>query len=457
MAFPISPREQELSARPRATEPGLMNGSMPQSLRLVVAASGAVIAAALVVRIRCRRRIENHSETLDYIRAFRQIALVSWASALEPWPHGPLTHAATILRAIELRPSKSLNTRPDGGAWRSGLESVATPASLDDLGAFSLGDPVDAASLLSDGERVVLPYHISAAHRCHVLVAHESGYRPTEASFLFIGQRQRVARVVAVPWAEADRLAESLPEASVLGPVLFGQMVARCGSTVLCHAMERMDVGCQSVSEPDVLGDIHEMLEARLCSRAEAVRALRTAVLLLVHRLRRDRPSAPMVIIMPRSLTGVWRHCELLAEALPEARQILQWRRVDKVVGSLDVAIQRGTPARSTRWLHSCGLDGLLWSLDGGRVSLQRTATPIKSSSKLTLAATPCDRRCARSCSSWLPPWTTPPTVRTAAPPPASTRQPSRRAARSGSRRSTASSRGTWPPCSVREGCGRRR
>ena len=322
---------------------------------------------------------DAHDETLDYIRAFRELALVSWRSAVSRKPHGPLLRADPLSDAVELLPGKSLDTRPDGSPWTSGLENVATPASLDDLGSFTLGDRVDAASLLRDGQRILLPYHVSAPHRCHVLVQHEPGHRPTEASFLFVGQRQRVARVCAVPWTEADRLAESLPEATALGPVLFLQMVARCGSTVLCHGMEWMGLGCQSVSEPDVIGDVHEMLERRLCSRADAVRALRTSLLLLIHRLRRDRPAAPMIVIKPRSLTGVWRHCELLPEALPGARQVLQWRRIDHVVGSLDRAIVGGMVSPPTRWLHARGLDGLLWRLQGGAINhfLRRLATTL--------------------------------------------------------------------------------
>eukprot|EP00409_Alexandrium_fundyense_P009359 CAMPEP_0195043762 /NCGR_PEP_ID=MMETSP0347-20130606/5721_1 /TAXON_ID=2932 /ORGANISM="Alexandrium fundyense, Strain CCMP1719" /LENGTH=50 /DNA_ID=CAMNT_0040071241 /DNA_START=1 /DNA_END=150 /DNA_ORIENTATION=- len=50
--------------------------------------------------------------------------------------------------------------------------------------------------------------------------------------------------------------------------------------------MEGLDVGCQSVSEPEVITDIHEMLERGLCSREDALLALRAVLLLLVHQRR---------------------------------------------------------------------------------------------------------------------------------------------------------------------------
>ena len=49
------------------------------------------------------------------------------------------------------------------------------------------------------------------------------------------------------------------------------------------------------------------------------------------------------------------------------------------MVGSLDVAIQGGTPAWTTRWLHARGYDSLLWRLDGGKVGafLRRLAATM--------------------------------------------------------------------------------
>merc|ERR1712187_1077714 len=91
-----------------------------------------------------------------------------------------------------------------------------------------------------------MPYCICPATRSISLVQHAPGFSPTEAPFMFVGQRQNVKRIVAVPWQEAFNLAESLPEAKDMGPVLLIQMTGRCGSTVLAKALERSKLAAAS-------------------------------------------------------------------------------------------------------------------------------------------------------------------------------------------------------------------
>ena len=137
-------------------------------------------------------------------------------------------------------------------------------------------------------------------------------------------------------------------------------MTGRCGSTVLSKAFDWLEIA-QSASEPDILGDIHELLERKVISREDAVALLRASLLFLIHRLRLDCLSRQIVVIKPRSLTGVWRVCELLGEALPGCKQIFQWRRVDNVVASFDAAVCAGMTSPLTRALHDLGCDGWLW------------------------------------------------------------------------------------------------
>merc|ERR1712232_821051 len=107
------------------------------------------------------------------------------------------------------------------------------------------------------------------------------------------------------------------------------------------------------------------MLEQGLCTREEAVRTLRAAVLMLVHQRRRVHPDKPMVIIKSRTLAPTWRHCDLMPEALPDVKQIFQWRTVEDVIGSFYVAAESNMVSRSAKYLAQRNMDGMLWHLNG--------------------------------------------------------------------------------------------
>ena len=83
---------------------------------------------------------------------------------------------------------------------------------------------------------------------------------------------------------------------------------------------------CQFVTESDWFCDVHIALERAACSTQEATDVLRAALLFTIHRLRSEDPSKPFIIFTQRSLTSVWRTCPLLHEALPGAKQVLQWK-----------------------------------------------------------------------------------------------------------------------------------
>merc|ERR1711972_895286 len=53
-----------------------------------------------------------------------------------------------------------------------------------------------------------------------------------------------------------------------------------------------------------------------------------------------------------------WRHCELLPEALPGVKQIFQYRTLEDVIGSFQVAIEAGTLSASMQSAQQKGLDG---------------------------------------------------------------------------------------------------
>lgn len=306
-------------------------------------------------------------EELDDLRAFRETCLVRWSSVMLPPPQAARQCFAigNIQETIELLPSKSLDTRPDGLPWICSMDRIVTPTSLEDLGDFQVGSSVDLEAVLRDCEHETFPYHVSAATRSIVLVQHNAGCSPTAAPFMFVGQRQSVKKVIATSWEAAAELVETFPEASDIGPVLVINMTGRCGSTVLSKAMEWLDIGCQSVSEPEVITDIHEMLERGLCTKAQAKRALRTVFLMLVHQRRLYQPDKPMIIIKNRSLSCCWRQCDVLHEAVPGVKQIFQWRNLEDVIGSFEVAVQAAMVSPTLKFLHKHAKDGLMWPLSG--------------------------------------------------------------------------------------------
>jgi hypothetical protein len=309
-------------------------------------------------------------EELDDLRAFRELILAGHKLS-EPRQGAKRTFQGgleKIEKPVELLPGKSVDTRPDGATWQNDMERLLTPTSLEDLGDFQIGAVVDFLSMLSAPRRELLPYHVSVATKSIIAVQHDEDFSPTTAPFMFVGQRQRVHRIFAVPWRFASEMAEMLPEAQDLGPVLVIQMTGRCGSTVLSKAMEWLEVGCQSVSEPEVVTDIHEMLERGLCGREEAVKMLRAVLLMIVHQRRKAKPNKQMIVIKNRSLSCCWRHCELLPEALPAAKQIFQWRTLEDVVGSFHVAVEAATISEQTRDLQRKGMDRLAWSLNGSPI-----------------------------------------------------------------------------------------
>jgi len=181
--------------------------------------------------------------------------------------HRKAESASPLRVAVELLPSKPVDCRPDGGAWRSPLERICTPLSLDDFGrefsvrrlghnpdhhcdsddsaprhgsppppdlasaaaatsggaaaaavgvGFGNDDVAKVKALLADPNFVVLPYCVSFATRTLVLVQHERGFDPVGSegegsAFLFTAQRERVRKVVALSWGLAMEVADSLP------------------------------------------------------------------------------------------------------------------------------------------------------------------------------------------------------------------------------------------------------
>lgn len=339
---------------------------------------------------KCAQQSVEQEQDLDLVTAFRETVLAGWGSYLRPKPHGMLRayHVGVIEKTVLMIPAKSLDSRPDGSPWLCSMDRILTPPSLEDLGRFSLAAAAqDPTAMLQSVTHESLPYCICPATRSIAIVQHKLGYSPTDAPFMFVGQRQEVESVVAVPWNEAAKLVEEFHEAQELGPVLVVQMTGRCGSTVLTKALEWLNVGCQSVSEPTIFADVHEMLERGLCTREEAIRTLRSSMLMLVHQRRRAHPDRPMIIIKNRTLAATWRHCELLPEALPGIKQIFQWRTTEDVVGSFTMAAEDNMISPTAHYLAQRGMDGVMWHLNGRPAArwMDRSMAALRGEPSLTL------------------------------------------------------------------------
>eukprot|EP00929_Paragymnodinium_shiwhaense_P043749 TRINITY_DN2247_c0_g1_i1.p1 TRINITY_DN2247_c0_g1~~TRINITY_DN2247_c0_g1_i1.p1 ORF type:complete len:560 (+),score=110.38 TRINITY_DN2247_c0_g1_i1:97-1776(+) len=313
-----------------------------------------------------RRFLEE--DDLDIVTSFRELVLAGWHNLGTPRPvrMKNVYPIGELRETVELVGTKSMDTRPDGSPWMCPMDRIMTPPSLDDLGEIRLGRPVEnLLELIEDTDRETLPFCVCPATRTVVMVQHKLGFKPTQAPFMFVSQRQEVERVVAVPWADAWKFAETLPEATNIGPVLVIEMTGRCGSTALTKAFEWLDIGCQSVSEPVIFADVHEMLERDLCTESEAVDLLRAAVVMLVHQRRMAHPDKSMIIIKNRTLLPTWRAGVLLRKALPDVKRIFQWRRVEDVVGSFDEVLVNDMVSPIARLFKKHGLDSLLWKLNG--------------------------------------------------------------------------------------------
>ena len=124
---------------------------------------------------------------------------------------------------------------------------------------------------------------------------------------------------------------------------------------------------CQFVTESDWFCDVHIALERAACSTQEATDVLRAALLFTIHRLRSEDPSKPFIIFTQRSLTSVWRTCPLLHEALPGAKQVLQWQRIDNVIASFDEATRVYMICPFARAMHKSGAEWKLWKNGGNQ------------------------------------------------------------------------------------------
>ncbi|EOD04980.1 hypothetical protein EMIHUDRAFT_107448 [Emiliania huxleyi CCMP1516] len=84
----------------------------------------------------------------------------------------------------------------------------------------------------------------------------------------------------------------------------------------------------------------------------------------------RDRIRSRINFAAPftqRSLTSVWRTCPLLHEALPGAKQVLQWQRIDNVIASFDEATRVYMICPFARAMHKSGAEWKLWKNGGNQ------------------------------------------------------------------------------------------
>lgn len=140
-------------------------------------------------------------------------------------------------------------------------------ASLHDF-ECSAGNAIDAASLLDDP--VVTLYCLDHANRRAIFTALPAGADLSAAPFMYQAQFDRAEYLLALPYADFLRLAESIPFDDKALICLHN--IGRCGSTVLSRALNQID-GVMALSEPDVLTNFVQLRELPPDERSGLLRA----------------------------------------------------------------------------------------------------------------------------------------------------------------------------------------
>ncbi|XP_019623311.1 PREDICTED: uncharacterized protein LOC109469264 [Branchiostoma belcheri] len=171
-------------------------------------------------------------------------------------------------------------------------------------------------------------YSFDLDRRVLGLVKAREGVDIRKKPFLFQAQRETAEELLLIPFdvlpAVTDALTESLSEVKNI----FLHSTGRCGSTLMCKAMDVMSQ-VQAVSEPDIFTLIFEHAWARdvpLTSEeeAEAVMLLKHSITLLNYCFLQNDPTRTIICYKPRSVAVFV--ADLMQRAVPDAKNIFLYR-----------------------------------------------------------------------------------------------------------------------------------
>ena len=148
--------------------------------------------------------------------------------------------------------------------------------------------------------------------------------------FSYMAQRKRARRVLTVDFETFFRLYSD----SAIPPkqLLHLYSVGRCGSTVLHHALNRVD-GVVSLSEPDFLFQLAVWRKTGRIGMEQATNLARASL----RCLWRQRPDRCNVLAIKHRGKGIWAFREF-REAGPGARVIFLYRNAVDTIQSFDRA-----------------------------------------------------------------------------------------------------------------------
>ncbi|XP_078608432.1 uncharacterized protein LOC144880242 [Branchiostoma floridae x Branchiostoma japonicum] len=157
-----------------------------------------------------------------------------------------------------------------------------------------------------------------------------SGDEVRKAPFFFQAQRENTEELLTIPFDLLPSIATSLEEAVSTVRNVFLHHVGRCGSTLLCKAMDST-AEVQAVSEPDVYISVYEFLQRHdfnltPAAEDEVIMVLKCSTILLNFYFLKNDPSRQVICYKPRSCALFY--ADLLQRAVPSAKSIFLYRNL---------------------------------------------------------------------------------------------------------------------------------
>ena len=212
-------------------------------------------------------------------------------------------------------------------------EHMGVVVSLADF-QWTRGEAVSAESLVAD-PRFSL-YCLDHDSQRAIFTSTPADIDPLDAPFMYQAQFDHAEYLVALPYPEFLRLAEQMPAPRNL---LCQHNIGRCGSTVLCRALNEID-GVLSFSEPDALTNF---IGRVALPDAEPGRLLRACVAWLCRPAIAGANQHSVIKFRNQAAGTMKRY----VDALPQARHLFMYRNaIDWLASFHRLRVNRGDKPR---------------------------------------------------------------------------------------------------------------
>ena len=204
-------------------------------------------------------------------------------------------------------------------------ERVSMPLSLNDFTTTDGGE-IDADFIINNSS--VSLCCLDDANRRAIFAELPAGVDPAQAPFVYQAQFDHAQRLLAVRYDDLPALAQQVEP--VCSRFVFIHNIGRCGSTLLHNAFSKVKEAV-SLSEPDVLGQIHYQRAADGSRDAELVSLMQNCLPLLFKSA--SHPSAEVGIVKLRN--QCMDDIDLFWQAFPNAQHFFLYRSPVGWVGSI--------------------------------------------------------------------------------------------------------------------------